>query len=491
MLRQFPLTLLFATALLSLELVADTVTYQDEEGNEISIEARLLGEGQGFQVFERRDGQLQIVPNGAVTNREPNDAPAPFTTEQMSEMLIERFGDELIRVRTDRNNVVGLILASELPESSEKQADTFIKKASTFMSNVDSIFLRYAESRRFPLKDPVFPLVMLIFESDEDFNAYATEATGGRGLMVENILGFYSPITNWLAVRMGSCDTFEVPLHEAIHLQMYNRVFNRLAPIPKWFDEGIATGFEGDGNRITVLPGKVNSNYARRAAFLSDRIDWKDVVSDDGAFTADILAGDAYTLAWCMHWILTTRHVEEYQAYVKELSTRQTLESLDSEERVKRFEETFGLSIAELQDRFPQSLQIAARAQKVRLDKSAIPKVADRTQSLGQVEMQAVESRPGTGVEAAGKLKNLSPLRTLTFYVTMETADGTYADWVLPNLRPGSSAELRRRKAVRPFNLKQQFAAGTYQIFIRSVPAESDAAKAWQSGEVPGPKLAD
>ena len=470
--------------------VADSIEYHDEEGNKVSIEAQMIGDGQGFQVFERRDGQLQIVPNAAVVSREPADPPKPFDEDQMVEMLTERFGADLIRTKSDRGTVVGLILESELPESAESHANGFIKKASSFMAKVDSTFLKYAKSRRFPLKEPRFPLVLLIFESDDEFNKYTDEATGGRGLSAENILGFYSPITNWLAVRMGACDTFEVPLHEAIHLHMYNRVFNRLAPIPKWFDEGIATGFEGSGDRISISPAKINSNYARRAAGLTGRVDWESVISNDGAFTADVLAGEAYTLAWCMHWMLTTRHQDEYQKYVEELSTRETLEVLDSDERVERFEEAFSLTIDELQSNFPQALRLAARSQKVRLQAPRRDGTADRTQAMGQVEMKAVESSRGVGIEAAGTLTNLSPLRTMTFYVTMETSGGTYAEWLVPNVRPGRREQLRRRQAVRRFPIRESLPAGTFQIFVRSAPSDSEESHSWQSGNVPGPKLA-
>jgi hypothetical protein len=92
------------------------------------------------------------------------------------------------------------------------------------MNNVDSVFLKFAESMDLPLHEPRHPLVLVIFELDEDFNKYVEEATGKGGLPPESILGFYWPVTNWLVVRMSSCDSFEVPLHEAIHQQVANRI---------------------------------------------------------------------------------------------------------------------------------------------------------------------------------------------------------------------------------------------------------------------------
>ena len=75
--------------------------------------------------------------------------------------------------------------------------------------------------------------------------------------------GFYSPQTNFLAVRLDECRTYEVVLHEAIHQQTYNReLFHRLAAVPTWFQEGIATGFESSQGKISVGPGKISMRYA-------------------------------------------------------------------------------------------------------------------------------------------------------------------------------------------------------------------------------------
>ncbi|TWT58056.1 hypothetical protein KOR42_14250 [Thalassoglobus neptunius] len=489
MLRASLLSFLFLI-IWTLPALSDTITYRDEEGEEVTIEARIAGEGLGFQALERRDGQLQIVPNAAVTAREPTDPPPPIDEEGMVELFQKRFGTELVRTDIEKNFVVALILSSPIERSSESQASGFLRKASSFMRRVDATFLRYARSKRISVHEPRFPMVLLIFESDDDFNSYAEEATGGRGLSAENILGFYSPITNWLAVRMSSCDTFEVPLHEAIHLQMYNRVFQRLAPIPKWFDEGIATGFEGNGDRINISPSKVNSRYARQAMTRSGQLSWASVIRDDGAFTADILAGEAYTMAWCMHWMLATRHEDKYRDYVEELSQRKTLGEIDSDERIGRFEEIFDVSVDELQQSFPKSLQLAAKVQKIKLQQPRRDGIGTRTQSLGQVEMQAVAtSNAGTAIEASGTLKNLSPLRTMTFYITMETSGGTYADWLIPSVAPSRSIQLPRQRAAKLFRPNIQLPPGSYQVFIRSVPADSRESQVWESGQVPGPRL--
>lgn len=483
--------LLFLLVALSPDSRADEYTYFDESGKRVTINARSIGTGQGFQALERKDGQLQIVPVSAVVDRVPGDGPEPLTRPEMVEMLQQRFGEELIRIQEQGNFVIGLVLTAPIEKTSESRASAFIQKASRFMNRVDEVFLRYAKSRKFPLHEPRFPLVLLIFESEDDFDVYAAEATGSDGLSAANIAGFYSPITNWLAVRMSSCDSFAVPLHEAIHLEMYNRVFHRLAPVPKWFDEGIATGFEGEGERISISPVKVNPRYASQAQRLSGRVNWSTVVEDDGAFTADVLAGDAYTLAWCMHWLLANRHEKEYEAYVAELATRQPLELLDSRERSKRFRDAFQVSIPELQAEFPDVLKFEIRKQRVRAERPRTDGGSSTMQGLGQVDLQVVaDSRLGTRMRAGGKIKNMSPLRAMTFYVTAEAADGQFTDWLIPDLSPGRQIDLNQQQLDKRFLPSLRMPPGTYKVFVQSTPSDSRDSKNWQSGNVPGPRLA-
>lgn len=470
---------------------ADQYTYVDESGTRVQLDARSIGSGQGFSALERRDGQLQIVPNSAIVDRQPSEGPERYDRAHMAQLLKERFSEDLIRIQEQGNFVIGLVLSAPIESASESKASVFIQKASRFMNRVDEIFIKYAKLRKFPLSEPQFPLILLIFESDSQFDEYTADATGSDGLSATNIAGFYSPITNWLAVRMSSCDSFAVPLHEAIHQQMYNRVFQRLAPVPKWFDEGIATGFEGEGERISISPAKVNPRYASQSQQLSGEVQWATVVENDHAFTADVLAGEAYTIAWSMHWLLANRHEEAYQRYVQELATRKPLERLDSDERQIRFRNALQISVNELQSQFTETLKFEIKKQRIRPERPRTDGVSSTTQALGQVEVSVVAlNRFGNQLSASGTLKNMSPLRSMTFYVTVETADGLYAEWIKPNIKPGRQVELPRQQLSLPFQPVMRMPAGSYKVFIRSVPAESRDSQNWQSGNSPGPYLA-
>jgi hypothetical protein len=465
---------------------ADQFTFVNESGETETVEARLMGSGQEVHALETADGRVRIVPQAAVQKREVAEGPAPLSVAEMIALLQEEFGKDKVRAMESAPYVPALVLAGPVEPAQESKVRAYLRTAATFLGNVDKVFASYARLMRFDLEKPRFPLVMLIFEADEDFEAYTRSITGGQGLSAGNISGFYSPLTNWLAVRMGECFTFEVPLHEAIHQQVFNRgVFQRLAPTPAWFNEGIATGFENEGDRIAGNPSKVNVRYARLAQ-RATTVSWADVVRDDSAFRGDVLAGEAYTHAWCLHWMLAIGHTEAYRRYVQELGGHEPLQELSEEERLKHFEEVFGKPVAELQRDFPRQLQLAAKRQKLSFADEQTPGQSVTQSGPAEVKLEAV-SRVDQGglLTARGSVKNLSPFRDWTLYVVVETTSGMYADWLLPSVRSGQSAPLNPQAATKVMRGARGGPASSYRVHVRAAAPGSDEAKAWIRGELP------
>ncbi|MFG0332547.1 MAG: DUF1570 domain-containing protein [Maioricimonas sp. JB049] len=469
-------------------LRADVFVYLDQAGNEKTLEARLAGTGQGAMALERADGQIILVAESLIRDRAAAAGPEPIDADAMVHLLEERFGTDHVRTSIDKPFVIALVLSAPLDRRAERQVTGFVTKASRFMSNVDAVFTRFIRDMRIPMRKPEYPLVLLIFESDTDFNRYATEVTGGNGLSASRMAGFYSSLTNWLAVRMSACDTFEVPLHEAIHQQMYNRVFQRLAAIPVWFDEGIATGFESDGERIDVHPARVNSRYARQAKQLDGPVTWESVITDDSAFRGDILAGDAYTHAWSLHWMLVKRYRDQYRDYVTSLASREPLQEQSEAERLRSFEAAFGTTVPELFAEFPRVLDSEIRRQRVSLREPARAGELVTQDQLGEVRMQAVRRADLAGqLLVQGELRNASPFRTLCYHVTVETDAGLYAEWFVPDLGSGRKSPLKRQIVRKRMQNAPGGLSQTFRVRIRSALSESEDAAAWKRGELPVP----
>lgn len=469
---------------------ADRFTYVDQNGAAQTVEARLLGSGQDTHVLEQADGSLLLVPTAVVRERVAADGPEPIDAAEMVGLLEQQFGTDLLRTRVDGEYVVALVLVGPVDRRGENRVTGFLRKATTFLNNVERVFTRYAEDMHFPLRDPGFPLALVVFESDADFIEYTRQTTGDGGISAENISGFYSKLDNRLAIRLSECRTFEVPLHEAIHQQMYNRVFQRLAPIPSWFDEGIATGFENDGERVDVHPARINSHYAQLAMNLPPRgVTWSDVVTDDASFRGDKLAGQAYVQAWALHWMLATQHTDAYETYVQELAVRTPLQELTGAERAERFEDAFGASIAEIEEDFPRALQSGIRRQRIRFPDDPEPGLMIAHADLSEVRIKAVNRLDlGGRLTVEGRIENISPIRPLTFHVVVITETGIYADWVVSDVPVGGSAPLAGQVAAKVVPGALGGVSQTFSVRVQSAVPGSDTDMAWRNSP-PVPRI--
>jgi len=480
-----PVLLLIFTTGLSGAARADRFTYVDDGGGTVELEARLAGSGQGAFALETADGQIRLVPQGAVKKRVPAAGPKPLTPEEMEAKLVKQFGTKQFRTLVQRPFVIGLVLSAPPKGRDDARCRAFLKRMGRFLKRVESVFASFSRTVKFPTEKPRYPLVVLVFETDDDFESYARQLTNSRTLAANRIAGFYSALTNWLAIRLSECHDFEVPLHEAIHQQVYNHgVVQRLAPVPKWFHEGIATGFEGNGDRISIGPNRISRNYARRTQRRS-LINWETVVSNDRVFGGNVLAGEAYTHAWSLHWLLVTKYKDDYIDYVQMLRTKKPLAKASAEERSREFRQAFGKTPAELQREFATALQYGLKRQRISLKENK-PVGVSRTQSnLADVEMTAV-SRNGV-LQVKGRMMNISPIRSMSYYITVETNAGTYADWLIPRLRTRGRLTLKPQLVRKLMKNGRGGPSTTFRVRVRAAIPESDTAKRWRQGQLPVP----
>jgi hypothetical protein len=358
------------------------------------------------------------------------------------------------------------------------------------MKNVDAAFTGFLKDVKIPAQAPTHPLVVLIFETEDGFENYARKTTGGRGLSAENLAGFYSKLSNHLAIRLAECRSFDVPLHEAIHQLVYNRgVFQRLAPIPAWFDEGIATGFEGNQGKVSIGPTKISPRYARQA-LAARELTFEKMLTDDSSFRGDVLAGEAYGGAWGLHWLMVTKYRAQYGNYVRMLAAKAPLAQEESRQRLADFHEAFGKDLADIDKEFRPILDSGIKKQKVVLNPEKPAGYSLAQQNVGEVELTAVNRIDGAGqgrLEVQGKLTNVSPLRPMAFHVTVQTDAGTYCDWYVPSLDMQKSTPLELKYVVKQMRGSPGGPSRAFVVKIRSAPPDSDTAAEWKRGRLPAP----
>lgn len=470
---------------------ADEFTILDDTGKTVTLEARLAATEQGLTVLERRDGRWEIVPNSQVRDRKPGDGPVPITPDEMLDNFRKEFGEDRVRGLSEPPFLVVLVLAAPLPKSAEVRVSGLLKKAGKFLKTVERVFDEFLKDVRLPSTEARYPLAMLIFETDDAFIEYARDVTGGRGLSAENIAGFYSALSNHLAIRLTECQTFETPLHEAVHQLVHNRgILPRLGGVPAWLNEGIATGFEGNGEKIAGGPLRINSRYARMT-MNARAVDWPQVIADDGAFRGDVLAGEAYAHAWSLHWFLVTKLPSRYSEYLKRQGARSPLSRVTAQEREKEFAEVFGKPSAELQRDFADWLQVQSRKQRVLFDDLPVG-VSKTVSNLAEVEMTAVRRLDNGGaLEVEGRLKNISTLRPMSFHVTVETDGGAYADWYLPQVPTLKTVPLPKQNAIKRMKNSPGGPSSLFAVRVRAVVPESEEGQSWKRGELPIPVFGD
>lgn len=471
----------------------DTFTIREDDGNTAVIDARLIGEGRGVVALERTDGRIEIVPQQQVMKRVVGSDPEPITCETMIKRLKEKFGEDKFRFTAAPPYVIGLILSEPLtgPKSAlyNRNAAICLKKGAAFMKEVEKGFDDYVRKLKIDLEKPRYPLVVLVFETDDDFVRFHAEDTGGRGLAAEVTQGYFNPLTNRLVIRMSECHTFATPLHEAVHQQVYNRSFlRRLAPIPVWFDEGIATGFEGDGDGTKIKNGplKINTRYARRA-MQATTVNWDDVVADDKAFRGDILAGEAYAHAWSIHWFLLTKYQKKYIEFLQVLREKPPLQIDDAETRTQDFERVFGKRIGQLQSEFPAWLHREAERLTTSSDDAPPPGFLKVQTNLAEVEMKAADAEGESVMVAEGRMRNLSQVRPMSFHIAVVTGGGSYAEWYIPNAAPLKETALPRQIARKQMKDSPGYPPRTFQIKVKTTVPDSETDRAWQRGEFPVP----
>ncbi len=475
----------FAVCILSLlvpplVVFADEFTVIDEQGQESTFEAELAGSDDEWHALALVDGQYKLVPQAAVRKRVPKDGPVPMTPEQIAKELEQEYGADKFRYGVLGNYVVGLVLATPLPKSSEGRAKAVLDRATRFMKQVETAFATFLKEARISSNKPKYPQVMLIFETDLEFEKYTEKITQQRGLQASMIAGFYSSITNFLAIRLEECSSFDTPFHEAIHQQVYNcGLLQRLSPVPQWFDEGIATGFEAANGKVLAHPIKVSPRYAR-AAIQRDSMSWEDMHVHDDVFRGDVLVSEAYGQAWGLHWLLITKYKNDYNKYLKLLSQKLPLAVDTPEERKSDFSSAFKKSMKDMEREFPEILQLAIKKQKIPLDTAKPVGISMTESNLGKVQMTAFSVDGVLRVE--GKLLNLSPLRPMSFLVMVQTDAGDYALWFQDAVGISKTVPLEVQAANQRLPGAERGGAGrTFRVQVRSAPSDSAIVNDWRN----------
>lgn len=218
------------------------------------------------------------------------------------------------------------------------------------------------------VRSPERPLIVVIFANRSRYEEYAARDLGAA---TERVVGYYNMLSNRvttfdltgsdalrtqgpprglattaLLARPEAAGLVATLIHEGTHQLAFNGgLHQRLAPVPLWVCEGVATYFEapdlasGRGWRAIGLV-----NQPRRDQFLKlgGRSWLEPLLRDDQAFRRPDAATDAYARAWALTAFLIKTKKKEFAGYLNALAKKSPCEPDSEQQRIDEFSAAFG-----------------------------------------------------------------------------------------------------------------------------------------------------
>lgn len=238
-------------------------------------------------------------------------------------------------------------------------------------------FTNFWRQAGFETEPPPRPLVVVIFADRQRYEAFAARDLGAA---TDRVVGYYNLMTNRVttfdltgsaslarpagqaAARAGleilakpeAAGMVATLVHEATHQMAFNAgLHRRLAPVPLWVSEGVATYFETpDLAHDRGWKGIGTVNRQRLERFLAGhQPGWLErIVRSDEPFRKPDEALDAYARGWALTFFLMQTRKADFVGYLQALAEKQPLADDSPEERAADFQAAFGAQPADLEE---------------------------------------------------------------------------------------------------------------------------------------------
>ena len=294
---------------------------------------------------------LQFPPNKAEDFRQISPRFHPWSQSEMRGQLQREFG------RRFQVSGTGNYLVVHPAGQKDRWAQRF--------ENLYRSFTHYFSVRGMRPASPQFPLVAVVFHSQNEFLQYGRQAGGS---LSPGVLGYYSPRTNRVILYdithgESTDENWHINagtiIHEATHQMAFNtRIHSRTALPPRWAAEGLAMLFEApgvwdarhyphQGDRINRSRLKSFRQYAqhRKAGSLP-----LFVSQTNRGFAQN--PGASYAEAWALSFFLSEKEPAKYMKYLAKTAAREPLKTYSSAEQLQEFTGVFGRDLKMLEVRY-------------------------------------------------------------------------------------------------------------------------------------------
>jgi hypothetical protein len=361
-----------------------------EAGEPVRLELRADGGGttvvegtleveaaDGGLLIARPDQRLDVIAPDRLVRRTPLPAaPDPGTARELGRRIL---GD--LPAGFD-------VLATKHYIVCFDTSRSYAQWAASLFERLHEAFANYWDRAGFAVARPPQPLIVVIFA---DRRRYEAHAAGELGAATDRVVGYYNILTNRITTydltgsdgtaaagrspgraglealaRPEAAGLVSTLVHEATHQMAFNcGLHQRLAPVPVWVCEGVATYFETPdvtSDRGWRAIGGVNA--IRRQQFQAfGRRGWiEPLIEGDEVFRKPGAAIDAYAQAWALTAFLIQTKKQDFVRYLQALASKRPFADDSPELRRRDFAAAFGAPDGELEE------QVAAFVARLRTD---------------------------------------------------------------------------------------------------------------------------
>ncbi len=269
------------------------------------------------------NGQLVAVPIAETT---PTDRPfEPVSKRDLATQLTaERF--QGFRTRTTRRYLYVY-----------NTSEDFATATSRILETMYPGLLNYCRRQKMTVQDPPFPLVVIMFRTQDEFDSYRAMPPG--------IVAYYNSLSNHIimfeqsrlaeiAPELAFKQAISTIAHEGVHQVLNNiGVQQRLSRWPEWFSEGLAEYFAPTELAKDVRWKGVGLVNDLRLHELSEYFQVQPSASSNGQLVRQTVESDSlnslgYATSWALVNYFARREREAFQACLHEVSRVGPLESM-------------------------------------------------------------------------------------------------------------------------------------------------------------------
>ena len=336
------------------------------DGGQRQIEGVVVVEAvDGGLLLERPDERLELVQPGDILSRTPVARPEVESPRDLGRRILGELPPGFDLLVTKHYCICF------------DTSRAYAQWCAALFERLHDAFANFWRQAGIEMSPPPRPLLVVIFADRQRYEAFAARDLGAAA---DRVVGYYNLMTNRVttfdltgsaglprpagqaAARAGleilgspeASGMVATLVHEATHQMAFNGgLHQRLAPVPLWLSEGVATYFETpDLASDRGWKGIGNVNTSRLERFLANHRagTLEQIVLGDEPFRRPDEALDAYSRAWALTFFLTQTRKAAFVGYLRTISRKEPLADDSEEERLRDFKTAFGASPADLEE---------------------------------------------------------------------------------------------------------------------------------------------